>query len=107
MSLVLGDGDIVVPLALLCAKDPLVVFVGAETSGDGLVVDGEVWSLVLGDGDIVIPLALLLCAEDPLLFVGAEAIGDGLVVAGAGEVWEGSAPLSALLGAGEMFVALF
>jgi hypothetical protein len=80
---------------LLCAKDPLVVFVDAEASGDGLVVDGEVWSLVLGDGDIVVPLALLLWAEDPLLFVGAEAIG------------EGSAPLSALLGAGEMFVALF
>ena len=64
-------------------------------------------SLVLGDGDIVVPLALLLWADDPLLFVGAEAFGDGLVVAGAGEVWEGSAPLSALLGAGEMFVALF
>ena len=96
MSLVLGDGDIVVPLALLCAEDPLVVFVGAEASGDGLVVDGEVWSLVLGDGDIVVPLALLLWADDPLL-----------VVAGAGEVWEGSAPLSALLGAGETFVALF
>ena len=92
MSLVLGDGDVVVPLVLLCAKDPLVVFVDAEASGDGLVVDGEVWSLVLGDGDIVVPLALLLWAEDPLLFV----IGDGLVVA-----------LSALLGAGEMFVALF
>ena len=95
MSLVLGDGDVVVPLVLLCAKDPLVVFVDAEASGDGLVVDGEVWSLVLGDGDIVVPLALLLWADDPLLF------------AGAGEVWEGSAPLSALLGAGEMFVALF
>ena len=36
MSLVLGDGDIVVPLALLlCAEDPLV-FVGAEAIGDGL-----------------------------------------------------------------------
>ena len=63
-------------------------------------------SLVLGDGDVVAPLALL-CAEDPFVFVVAEAIGDGLVVDGAGEVCDGSVPLSALLGAGEMFVALF
>ena len=44
MSLVLGDGDVVVPLALLCAEDPFV-FVVAEAIGDGLVVDdaGEVW----------------------------------------------------------------